>query len=345
MSAAIMGGVALLLIALGVGLYFLLSKKACKDHETQDDCKEPCKWDTYGNKCIKGDENLTAAPVITPTPPDDDDKDDDQSSPTPTTDGSKWKCYAGRYGDAYAEYLKNKSLDDVKKHYETVGKSKGWSTSCTLTADDVACYSLQNPEAFSNFGYSRSTSDKTGTNLAKHYKDIGRENVARFNCRGGKLATSTIPENASILTPREFNFNRTNGAYTTILTSPNGLYSLAIYNETKRGRLFFKKGNANVHTLLDSQLSNTDYEAGYTKLRFWFSGWEGNVFFRWFKPDGGNWRDHKSAVYLSSGRDGFANSTVTNNQHALVLTDTGKFYIDHGTGDDDDNVVVVEAEE
>ena len=53
----------LVLVGVGVGIYFLMTMKACKDHETQDDCKEPCQWDTYGAKCIDEDD------VLTPRPP------------------------------------------------------------------------------------------------------------------------------------------------------------------------------------------------------------------------------------------------------------------------------------
>lgn len=52
----------ILLVGLMVGLYFLSSSKKCADHETQDDCKEPCQWDTYGGKCIDEDEDLTPGP-------------------------------------------------------------------------------------------------------------------------------------------------------------------------------------------------------------------------------------------------------------------------------------------
>ncbi|QIG59578.1 hypothetical protein [Dishui Lake phycodnavirus 2] len=69
MNPAVLGIVAILLIGLGVGIYFLVTAKKCKDHKTQDDCKEPCQWDTYGNKCIDEGDDLTDAPVSTPTPP------------------------------------------------------------------------------------------------------------------------------------------------------------------------------------------------------------------------------------------------------------------------------------
>ena len=67
MSVAVIGIILLIILAgLGVALYFFLNTKACKEHETQDDCKKPCKWDTYGNKCIEKDGTLTNAP---PPPP------------------------------------------------------------------------------------------------------------------------------------------------------------------------------------------------------------------------------------------------------------------------------------
>ena len=59
MSVAVIGIILLILAGLGVALYFFLNTKACKEHETQDDCKEPCKWDTYGNKCIGEDDTPT----------------------------------------------------------------------------------------------------------------------------------------------------------------------------------------------------------------------------------------------------------------------------------------------
>jgi len=66
MSAAIIIVVLVLLAGLGVGIYFLVNAKKCKDHETQEDCKEPCQWDYYGNKCIDEDDNLTPAPANDP---------------------------------------------------------------------------------------------------------------------------------------------------------------------------------------------------------------------------------------------------------------------------------------
>jgi hypothetical protein len=66
MSAAIIGVVLLLLAALGVGIYFMVSAKKCKDYETQDECKEPCQWDTYGYKCVGEDDDLTPAPPTSP---------------------------------------------------------------------------------------------------------------------------------------------------------------------------------------------------------------------------------------------------------------------------------------
>lgn len=67
MSPAIIGIAILLLVGVGVALYFLLNAKKCKDHKTQDECKKPCQWDTNGNKCIDEDDDLT-----TTTTPDDD---------------------------------------------------------------------------------------------------------------------------------------------------------------------------------------------------------------------------------------------------------------------------------
>jgi len=65
MSVAIIGIIALVVATLGIALYFLLNTKACKKHKTQDECKEPCKWDTYGDKCIGEKDTLTAAPTPT----------------------------------------------------------------------------------------------------------------------------------------------------------------------------------------------------------------------------------------------------------------------------------------
>ena len=58
----------LLLVGLGLGLYFFVfAKKDCKKITEEDECTEPCQWDTYGDKCIGEKDTLTAAP--TPTPP------------------------------------------------------------------------------------------------------------------------------------------------------------------------------------------------------------------------------------------------------------------------------------
>ena len=338
MSAMIIGVVLLLLVGLGVGIYFLMNAKTCEDHETQDECKKPCQWDTYGYKCI-GEKD-----AMTPKPPSNDTTSttsaktaDDAPSTSPTTaaGGDKWKCYAGRYGDAYEEYLKKKSLDDVKGHYETIGKSKGWSTSCTLTPDELGCYTLQNPEVFENFGYTLDSRYKAKQRT--HYADVGRDKVARFNCRGGTLAASEIPENASIMTPREIsNIDKRNGKYTNLLTSPNGEYTLRLHHETRRARLFLTKGNSNILTILDSQLSQSDYDAGFTNLRAWFSGTDGNLYMRWYRATGSA---HKAAVYINTFAPGTTNNQVKSNQQLLVLTDSGKLYIDHGLGDEEQAIL------
>ena len=341
--------VLLMLLSVGLGLYFFVfAKKDCKKITEEDECTEPCQWDTYGNKCIGEDDDLTPAPTQQPIMESADESSTErkreESAPVPAAvSDNKWRCYAGRYGDAYAEYNKNKSLEDVKDHYETIGKSKGWKTTCTLTGDEVACYALQNPEAFENFGYTTSVSNTTGKRLAKHYKDVGRDEVARFNCQGGKLADSIIPEDASILTPREFNIDRRNRKYTYLLTSPNGLYKFVLYHETKRARLFLRKGNSNIATILDSRLSAANHTAGYTKLRAWFSGYDANLFLRWYKPD--NSGGHKNGVYINTRYPGTTDNTVPSNRHILVLTDSGKLYVDHGEGSEDEISVLYEPEE
>jgi len=329
--------VLLLLVGLGVGIYFLVSAKKCKDYETQDECKEPCQWDTYGNKCIGEDDNLTPAPPAQPVSVEQEANEQVARVVEPQgteTTANKWKCYAGRYGDAYEEYLKNTSLDDVKEHYETVGKAKGWSTSCILTPDEAGCYTLQNPEVFENFGYNLDS--RYNKNQRKHYMDVGRDKVARFNCQGGTLAASEIPENASILTPRELAIDRRNGKYTNWLKSPNGLYTLRIYFQNRRGRIIVTKGNQSyreVTPILDSALSQADYNAGYRKLRAWLNG-NGLLYMRWYKEDGRG--GYKSAVYASSNVPESQNTQVKLNQHALVLTDSGKLYVDHGLGSEDE---------
>jgi hypothetical protein len=340
MSAAIIGVVFLIvLVGLGVGLYFFLNGKKCKDYETQDECKEPCQWDTYGYKCVDEDDDLTPAP---PAPADDSETSQRESQPTElegTTQapsGNKWKCYAGRYGDAYEVYKANKSLDEVKEHYDTIGKSKGWKTSCTLSPDELGCYTLQNPEVFDNFGYTLST--RSNAKHRKHYKDVGRDEVARFNCEGGQLGDSTFGDDEAILTPREINIDRRHRKYTYILTSPNGEYSLALYHERRRGRFFLRKGNSNRVTILDSQLSQADYEAGYTKLRAWLSGYDGNLYMRWYKPNGSG--GHKAGKYINQFAPGTTYNQTKSNQHVLVLTDTGKLYVDHGLGADEQRVIV-----
>jgi len=67
MIAIVMIGL-LFLVGLGLGLYFFVfAKKECKKITDEDECTEPCRWDTYGDKCIGEKDTLTAAP--TPTPP------------------------------------------------------------------------------------------------------------------------------------------------------------------------------------------------------------------------------------------------------------------------------------
>ena len=335
MSFIVILVILLILAGVGVGIYFTMNggAKKCDEVTVQADCKAPCKWDTYGYKCIGEKDPMTPKPI-----------QQDDSSTSAKTGGNggagavagsdKWKCYAGRYGDAYEEYLKNKSLDDVKEHYETVGKAKGWNTSCTLTPDEAGCYTLQNPEVFENFGYTLDS--QYNKNQRQHYLDVGRDKVARFNCQGGTLAASEIPENASILTPRELPINRSNKQYTNWLTSPNGLYTLRIYFENRRGQVFVTKGNSNVTKILDSPLSQADYDAGYRKLRAWFDG-NGLLKMRWYQQTGSN---YKAEVNASSG-----NSTVKSNQHAIVLTDSGKLYVDHGLGSEDEVGVLRQSDD
>jgi len=60
----------LLLVGLGLGLYFFVfAKKECKKITEEDECTEPCQWDTYGDKCIGEKDDLTPAPPTQPTPP------------------------------------------------------------------------------------------------------------------------------------------------------------------------------------------------------------------------------------------------------------------------------------
>jgi hypothetical protein len=98
MSAMIIGVVMLVLVALGVGIYFLVSAKKCKDYDTQDKCKEPCKWDTRGNKCIEEDEDLTPAPPAQPVSVEQEANEQVARVVEPQgteTTANKWKCYAG----------------------------------------------------------------------------------------------------------------------------------------------------------------------------------------------------------------------------------------------------------
>jgi len=69
MSAFIIVIILLLLVGAGVGIYFLVGeKKACSEYDTQDNCKSPCKWDTYGGKCIGEKDAMTPAPPQQPAP-------------------------------------------------------------------------------------------------------------------------------------------------------------------------------------------------------------------------------------------------------------------------------------
>jgi hypothetical protein len=87
MSAMMIGVVLLILVGLGVGIYFLMNAKKCKDHETQGECKEPCQWDTYGGKCIDENGILTPAPAPAPRQDPADAPDDDDDSPTSSVPG------------------------------------------------------------------------------------------------------------------------------------------------------------------------------------------------------------------------------------------------------------------
>lgn len=331
--------IVLLLVGLGVAGYFMLNPQ----EEDDVDVGTPVSAPPPSSAATAVAAPTTAAPA--------------RAAPSPApvgTSNSKWKCYAGRYGDAYAEYESEKSLEKAEEHYDQFGKLNSFSTSCTLTGDDVACYSLQNPVVFSNFGYTTNNRNSVGQKIAKYYKEYGKDEVARFNCVGGQLGETVFPETASIIGPREFNVDRRRGKYTNILTSPNGLYILRLYFD---GRLFLTKGRSNIKTLLDGRKRTSDEEATqadlekYTHLRFWFSGSDGNIFTRWYEPDTNNFgynvisedgtKKHHgfTQTTISSSIAGLTNNQVPTNQHAIVLTDEGKLYVDHGLGEGEESVI------
>jgi len=215
MSVVIIGAVALLFIAIALGLYFFVfAKKDCTKITEEDECTEPCQWDTYGDKCIGEKDDLTPAPPTQPTPPGcstyttqdtcvspcewDSSMSKCGSPITPSGGGStlsardkkKMKCYSSRYHDVYEKY-KAGGLGAVKSYYDEFGKAKNHDTSCDLKDSEALCYAAQNPEVFNAFGFDAGKAKK-------HYKDYGLEEVKPFSCRGGTFINSPIPKDAVI---------------------------------------------------------------------------------------------------------------------------------------------------
>src|SRR6056300_1638249 len=138
MSAAVIIGVVLLLLAgLGVGIYFLLNAKKCKDYETQEECKEPCQWDYYGNKCIDEDEDPTPAPANDPP--------SDPSNNSGGSGGSGANYSAGGY-TTFAKTLVKRGKK-LSGDLETCKEKCNADMECMgISYKDGACYRITNTD-------------------------------------------------------------------------------------------------------------------------------------------------------------------------------------------------------
>ena len=310
MIAIVMIGL-LFMIAFGLGLYFFVfAKKNCTKITEEDECTEPCQWDTYGDKCIGEKDTLTAAPTPTPTGCSTYTTQDTCLSPcewdssmsvcgspiTPSGGGSslsvrdkkKMQCLAGRYHEAYKKY-KAGGLDAVKSYYDEFGKSKGLNTDCNLSDYEAVCYTLQNPEVYNAFQYDRAK-------LRKHYDEYGRDKVARFNCRGGKFIGSDLPEDSTLIYQGGIGLHNT----------PNNLYYL---NQQGDGNLVWVKRGTGTQWSLGSHVCGNGTTATLQG--------DGNI-----------------CVY---GANNCAKCTMSNSPsakgHVIVAKDDGKLYVDHGDGE------------
>ena len=178
MSAAIIGVVLLILIGLAVGIYFLLNAKKCEDHETQDECKEPCQWDTYGGKCIDEEATLTPAPAPAPAPPTD---------PSGSA-GSAGSAGSGASIGGYANFsnMQVKRGPKLSSDIDTCkAKCDADPTCIGISYKDGACYKISNAMEKSYRadmdtsmkipqGYEvTSIGDRTGTLWGKTVKNLG----------------------------------------------------------------------------------------------------------------------------------------------------------------------------
>lgn len=170
------GVVLLFLVGLGVGIYFLMNAKKCEDHETQDDCKEPCQWDTYGGKCI--DENGILTPAPTPTP------DSDQSG----SSGSGGSGGGPTSMSGYANFPNTRVKRGPKLSSDIdacKAKCDADQTCIGISYRDGACYKISNAME-KNYSEGMETSmkipqgyevpsigDRTGTLWGKTVKNLG----------------------------------------------------------------------------------------------------------------------------------------------------------------------------
>ena len=299
--------VLLILAGLGVGIYFLVNAKKCKDHETQDECKEPCQWDTYGNKCVDEDDDLTPAPPSNPP------SDPSDSAPARRSSGpwdrSKYgnlrkreaKCYAGRY-EKIQDIYKKDGLEGVGEYYKEFGKPLGENTSCTLTDEEALCYSIQNKEVFDGLGTDRNK-------LKKHYKDYGQDKVARFSCQGGKFLDTELPPGAKIMYK-----GRTLPVGTKYFTSDGKWY---LSQQGDNNLVWVKAGTPTAWSLGSHTTGN------------------GNVLN--FQGDG------NLCVYGSQG----TKCTMTNRPgpSAIVMETDGDLYVDGGTNDEENRKYLYESDD
>jgi hypothetical protein len=204
MSAMIIGVVLLLLIGLSVGIYFLVNAKTCEDHETHDECKKPCQWDTYGYKCIGEKDAMTPKPPSVPAPTEPNTSARTSGSapdgpvsftvPTKTIeladidedttrgDAPLSECHMARYNDLRTAWYKNPTpLADSQRHYinHTLNGPENRNFTCYMTDSEAQCYIDRYPDVKEYVeGKEKYKLDKA----RKHYYEIGHAEGRDFSC-------------------------------------------------------------------------------------------------------------------------------------------------------------------
>lgn len=201
MNPLMAGLVVLFLIGLGVGLYFLLNKKeACKEFDTQDKCKAHCQWDTYGNKCIEEDDDLTPAPPAPPSNNNGSDSGSSRVSGAPST-------ITAAPSEGYTEFenfrVKKSTGGTCKKDANECYVSCNYDQTCTgytfeddkccmlsdiqdMKYDDTMKVHVRTPEGYK----AKTLGDRVGGLLAKYTDKNLAQCAAECDKKGGCVGIS-----------------------------------------------------------------------------------------------------------------------------------------------------------